>query len=382
MSWNKKTHEQFVEELEAKNNKVKVIGEYNGACARINVECIICGHVWSALPGNLLRGKACPKCAIKKNSQSRRLTHEEYVERLKDLNIEIVPIDYYQTANTKIKHYCPKHNIEWFATPANIMNGQGCYLCGIEKMPQCQSLTQEKFLNRIKEKEELIKATPLENYVNAKTPIMFRCMECNTVWKAYPYNILKGQGCPNCELERRRQPRKITTDSYKSDLIKYNTKIEVLEPCKNLDDKILHKCLECNYEWYMPPERIYYSENKTRLCPCCFPLSPKEKIIIDLLRSWNMSIEVQKKYDGLVGVNGRQLSYDVFVPEKNILIEYNGRQHRKPVMMFGGQKTFEVQQEHDKRKKEYANDNNIKLLIIWDNDKEDIETILRKHIFN
>ena len=59
------------------------------------------------------------------------------------------------------------------------------------------------------------------------------------------------------------------------------------------------------------------------------------------------------------------MSFDFYIPDWNILIEFQGIQHEKPVDFFGGEEQFLIQQEHDRRKRKYAEDNNIKLLEIW-----------------
>lgn len=63
-----KTHEEFVEEMKVKNSKVKIIGKYVNNRTKISCECVTCGHVWSAEPGNLLKanGTGCPKCNFSK----------------------------------------------------------------------------------------------------------------------------------------------------------------------------------------------------------------------------------------------------------------------------------------------------------------------------
>lgn len=43
-------------------------------------------------------------------------------------------------------------------------------------------------------------------------------------------------------------------------------------------------------------------------------------------------------------------SLDIFLPDHNIGIEYQGAQHSTPVDYFGGAKAFELQQERDARK--------------------------------
>ena len=75
------------------------------------------------------------------------------------------------------------------------------------------------------------------------------------------------------------------------------------------------------------------------------------------------------------------LSYDFYLPQYNLLIEYQGEQHEKYVKGFHKSKRdFERQQEHDRRKKQYAIDNNIKLLEIWYWDFDNVEDILNKKI--
>ena len=56
--------------------------------------------------------------------------------------------------------------------------------------------------------------------------------------------------------------------------------------------------------------------------------------------------------------------YDFFIPAKNLLIEYNGIQHYKPVDIFGGKKQLKEQRHRDWLKRNYAKKNNYKLLTI------------------
>ena len=67
-----------------------------------------------------------------------------------------------------------------------------------------------------------------------------------------------------------------------------------------------------------------------------------------------------------------------YLPKYNMLIEYQGKQHECAVEFFGGEEKFKIQQEHDKRKREYAKLNNFILLEIWYYDFDNIEEILHK----
>ena len=51
---------------------------------------------------------------------------------------------------------------------------------------------------------------------------------------------------------------------------------------------------------------------------------------------------------------------DFYLNDYNVAIECQGIQHEKPIERFGGEEEFEIQQEHDKRKREYANKNGYK----------------------
>lgn len=94
----------------------------------------------------------------------------------------------------------------------------------------------------------------------------------------------------------------------------------------------------------------------------------------------NINFEAQYKFDALKGIHNGQLSYDFYVPEFNLLVECQGQQHEKPIEYFGGEEQFVIQQEHDRRKREYAKNNGYGLLEIWYYDYDNIDKILDKEL--
>lgn len=92
----------------------------------------------------------------------------------------------------------------------------------------------------------------------------------------------------------------------------------------------------------------------------------------------------QKTFEGLIGIGNGLLSYDFYLLEPfNLLIEYQGQQHEKYYKGFHkNKKDFERQIEHDKRKREYAQQNGIKLLEIWYWDYDNIEKILDEKLLS
>jgi len=114
-------------------------------------------------------------------------------------------------------------------------------------------------------------------------------------------------------------------------------------------------------------------------CPHCVIPTKGEQRIIDFLELHNEKYTFQKSYDDLRGVNDGLLSYDIYIDNKNVLIEYQGQFHDGTAFKEDDYK-FYRQQEHDRRKREYAKSHNIKLLEIWYWDFDNIEKILEKEL--
>lgn len=97
----------------------------------------------------------------------------------------------------------------------------------------------------------------------------------------------------------------------------------------------------------------------------------------------NINYIYQYKPKGLKRIY--QLSYDFYLPDYNILIEYQGEQHYKPVP-FGGdienaKIKFRNQIKNDNIKRYYANTNNIKLIeISYKLSKIDIENLIKSSV--
>lgn len=114
-------------------------------------------------------------------------------------------------------------------------------------------------------------------------------------------------------------------------------------------------------------------------CPKCNKSHGEINIEKYLIKE-NIKFYSQYTFNSLTGVGGRQLSYDFYLPDYNLLIEYQGEQHYRPIDRFGGIQQFEIQEEHDRRKKDYAIENKINLLEISYSNFNNIEQILNKEL--
>ena len=59
----------------------------------------------------------------------KKLTHEEFVEKIKVKNPNIEILDEYVNAHTKIECRCKVCNHKWKVSPNNLLNKRGCPEC-------------------------------------------------------------------------------------------------------------------------------------------------------------------------------------------------------------------------------------------------------------
>ena len=64
----KRTHEQFIEDMNKINPNIEILSKYVKAKIKVKCRCKLDGCEWEARPDHLLEEHGCPKCAIRNNS--------------------------------------------------------------------------------------------------------------------------------------------------------------------------------------------------------------------------------------------------------------------------------------------------------------------------
>lgn len=297
----------------------------------------------------------------------RKKSHEEFVDEIKIKHPNIHILGKYETSKSKILCKCKIDGYVWETIPNVLLRGHGCPKCS-----KCNRKSTEDFKIEMENKNPNIEI--IGEYINSKEKIKCKCKICKEIWEVTPNHLLKGSGCPVCSQQIHRNTKK-TTLEFITEMYEVNPNIKICGEYKTSHSKILCRCLRDGFEWKAKPMSLLSGYG----CPkCSFPKG--ELSIEKYLHKYDIKYEAQKKFDGLIGVLNGSLSYDFYIPSLNSLIEYNGKQHYVPIEWFGGTKKFEQQQEHDKRKREYAKQNNIKLIEIPYWDFENIEEILSKEL--
>mgnify|MGYP000941337139 FL=1 len=142
------------------------------------------------------------------------------------------------------------------------------------------------------------------------------------------------------------------------------------------DKKVWFKCIDGKHE---DSYRIIGNSVVLKFrCPKCNYSKGEEKIY-NYLTENKINYNSQQKFHRLVGINNGNLSYDFYLKQYNLLIEYQGEYHDGTVSNQT-EEEFKIQIEHDNRKREYAEQHNIKLLEIWYWNFDNIEEILNKEL--
>ncbi|MGV3094225.1 hypothetical protein [Streptococcus pluranimalium] len=221
-----------------------------------------------------------------------------------------------------------------------------------------------------KEFGELAKGeyTQLEPYKRKDVKIAVRHEECGTVYKVTPHAFLNGRRCPDCYGNKRKTTKEFSTEVDELSDGEYTLMTEY----KNNRTHVNIKHIECGKEYSVIPKDFLRGNR----CPYC-KQSKGEKLVQRILDKAGVEYEIQKVYEDLKS-NYRSLPFDFYLPEHNLLIEYDGIQHFEEVQFFGGATKLESQKRRDALKNEYAKRNSINLLRVpyYYSEKEIEETIL------
>ena len=110
-------------------------------------------------------------------------------------------------------------------------------------------------------------------------------------------------------------------------------------------------------------------------CPNC-NTSIGEQEIERFLTENNIKFIPQKTFPTCK--HKRLLRFDFYLPEIDLLIEYQGKQHFEPSEYFGGQKEFEYRTMLDEIKRKWCQDNSVELLYI--DYTEEVDNILHQRL--
>lgn len=189
----RKNTDDFKNEVKPIHPFVEIIGKYKTAKTPIECKCLICNCIWTPTPDNLLRGQGCPDCGRKSQIEKATMSYNDFIQSLGNNlnpNVNIIKESYVDT-RTKVDCICNICGFNWKPLPTDLRHGSGC--------PKCANNMQKTNDEFIKEIETLnYDIEILGTYINHRTPILTKCTKCNHIWSPQPKHLLKGHLCPKC----------------------------------------------------------------------------------------------------------------------------------------------------------------------------------------
>ena len=151
--------------------------------------------------------------------------------------------------------------------------------------------------------------------------------------------------------------------------------------------KWIIKCRECGKEYIEIPNQLISDNRRKGNNPCsCWRKTSKGILkLIDLFKKMNIQYNIEYTFPTCLGLKNKPLKFDFYLPQQDILIEYDGEQHFEDKGMFGDknhQQKFELQQKYDKIKNDWCLKNNKKLIRISYKDYNNINQEYIERILN
>jgi very-short-patch-repair endonuclease len=245
---------------------------------------------------------------------------------------------------------CNECNYKWTGIYNNYIRGDIC----VRECPKCRGrvgkLTNDVIDADMKKQGRNI--IRIGDCVDSYTPIQWKCLKDGHVWLQKPNSIRNGRGCPKCGNSLSK-----TNEDIDKKLILDGRKIKRIgDSVGNNKIPIEWECQTCSGKWCAAVNNVVDGGSG---CPHCRS-NTNEKLFYDILKKRFGETDLIRGYK----IVGENISHrcDFYIKSMNIIIEYNGIQHYKPVKHFGGNEKFIKQKKVDEFVREYCIKNNIKLI--------------------
>lgn len=351
---------------------------YVDATTKMEFVCKVHGSFWQT-PNNHLKCSGCPKCSVIEKMSSRRKRYSKaFSDRANKVHHD--RYDYslvdYVDMHSNIKIICKIHGE--FDQLAHIhLRGSGCIKCAFININAAKEKTTEEFIQDSMLVHGLTYDYSDTIYTDSRTKVKIICREHGEFYQNAS-NHMNGRGCPECGVDRIKKAltytseefidlcRSVHGDTYDYSLCNYtsaNNKVSII--CK--DHGIFEK----------------WSHEHIQLRSGCPKCTKKDSLGEEIIKNWldlnSIKYSQEKKFDSCKLTN-IPMRFDFFLPELNLLIEYDGQQHFYAVDYWGGDDGFEKIQYRDAYKTKWAEENNFGLIRIPYTERRNIDQILSSHL--
>ena len=373
----KKLEDKFIrraKEINGDKNDYSLV-HYIDDRTKVEIVCGINGHgsFFQSPSKHIYRRQDCPKCGLLKIGDMKRKTNEQFIQESKALfknenGNDLLGYDkcIYKSAKDYVELFCKEHR-EYFKVLPDSHTGkrhQSCPKCSLERQGKLEVYDTNSFIERAQKVHVDENGEPLYTYKDAiytysKNKLKITCRLHGNFLQSPDSHVRGKHGCPACATENTALGQTHTTEQFVKDSMRIH---------KNKDGTPKYGYEGIIYEGNEKPVDITcFKHGKFRQtpsnhkrgkgCPICASSGPEKRIFMYLKK---LNIDFIKEYK----INGYDYKYDFFLKDLNLLIEYDGAQHFKPIKyLFNGHidnpdEALKERQKIDRLKDKIAEDNN------------------------
>lgn len=279
---------------------------------------------------------------------TKRSNTQEFIDKCKKIhsNYDYSKVNYLN-AHIKVEVVCPKHG-SFFMKPNHLLSNHGCPNCGYKILGESKKSNNHEFIEKCKKIHPEYDYSKV-NYVTAHIKVEVICPTHGSFFCS-PNNLLRDHGCPKCAIEVSIKRNTSNTQEFVDRCKKIHLKYDY--------SKVNYIDARTKVEVICPTHGSFFSLPANLLrdhgCPSC-KSSKGEKFIANWLKVNNYEFTPQKRFPTCRLKN--TLPFDFYIHNRNLLIEYQGEQHFRPIEIWGGMNSFLNTVKRDHIKYKWSRDN-------------------------
>jgi ssDNA-binding Zn-finger/Zn-ribbon topoisomerase 1 len=325
-------------------------------------------------PNSHINGQGCPKCGRVSMRQNISLEYSEFLKRAENTHGKRYKYveSSYTNYTSKMKLFCSEHGIFEQTPHSHISMKSGCPECGYLKSAKSNQKGWEIVLSMFTSVHGARYSYDGDSYTDVSKKIRILCGK-HGWFEQKPYQHYGGSGCNQCAIEEVHERQKIVFEEFvRRSIAMHGDRYKYIQrDWKDIFSPIRIQCSK-HGDFLQIPRDHYRGSG----CPKCIS-SRGENEIRSILENLKIRFEEQKTFENLT--HKSKLKCDFYLPDFNLVIEFNGLQHYEPISVFGGLDGLKETQKRDTIKYNYLISNDIKLIIVKF-DIEDIKTYLHNKL--
>jgi len=358
------THPHLLEEWDYENNEHLPEEYLEGSNKSVNWICKDCGHHWKTkIIGRTLKNSGCPICMKIQRGKTRTQNtierrgslEEEFPEIAKEWDFEknapLLPSQVHKSSREIVwwKGVCGH---SWEAAVYNRVSGAGCHICAGKEVLAGFNDLASKFPDISKQwHPKNFPLTPDKITAHNDKKVWWLCPDCGEEYFTSIYSRTSlGTGCPICAnrivIKGMNDLASIHPEIAAEWNYDKNTSLLPTDVAPGSNKKVWWVC-EKGHEW----KAMVASRIRGRGCPECnkehSTSFPEQALFLYLSK-------VTKAVNRYI-IEGREI--DIFLPELNIGIEYNGMYYHKNRKL------------QDEEKYSFFRNRGIRMIAIYESDK-------------